>query len=840
MSAWASVLAAACAAALCTAAAADGVNSHKPQRVQLPAPFLPLAMTPEHLQVTSTPQTPTPPGSNIQPQSDLSSDLPHRPPSQPPSKLPAQPPQELPKQPECELPTLLRKEPPTRPAQKLVVQPSSGFPTQPLQASPTTTLPDRPPQPTMHLQTPPEINTQLLRQSSTQTALELPEKQLQESTQQFLELPRDLSTELPIQSPLELSTMQPPDLPNSPSLSPSQHPGRTFRPYMPSLPQPTIQEASEKPLQSSHSPPELSTQSPSTSSTQRSPHSSQRPPKSSTQQAPKSLPQPTWQSSKRTPSLQFTPLSSPQPLPQTLDSGKKCNCFHELPEWRWLDCSSRNRSIIQADDLCDEFATHVNLSHNRFLSLPENLGENVRSVNLSHNLLTTIPRSPPLHPKTRTLDLSFNRITNSSDELRDMLYMSSLYVQGNRLQSLDFLPSPCALNVLLASHNQLRSLEGPLFFCVLAVEIDLSWNQLNELSKNVIRNLYYLRTLHLVHSGLTNIPPGVFGVSLYLRYVDLSQNKLTTLPSRAFDGGFIETILLDKNKISSLPNDTFSKRYSYSIKKISLAQNKLKTIPEGLFSELDSLEHLNVNQNYFRYLPNGIFDGLNLTEIGLRLNLLDNLPPRLFSGLKNLKRIDLGGNQLASVPDDLLSGLSDLKLLDVSDNLLTTVPSGLFNGVKSIEVLDLSFNQLSTFSGSQLEGLHHVEWLYLKGNQLKELPVFDAKWPQVVRFHVEKNHIEELSEAAVRSWLGDGSRARRVSLGGRQWLRSVASLRWVVGDPHATAIVNVADCRCGFVNRGRAHLFFCASVSCPADAANWVDAASRTATSTRRRRHTDS
>nr|AAZ16359.1 variable lymphocyte receptor B [Eptatretus burgeri] len=78
---------------------------------------------------------------------------------------------------------------------------------------------------------------------------------------------------------------------------------------------------------------------------------------------------------------------------------------------------------------------------------------------------------------------------------------------------------------------------------------------------------------------------------------------------------------------------------------LSLYDNKLQSLPHGVFDKQTQLKELHLNQNQLQSLPNGVFDKLTkLTALGLHTNQLKSVPDGIFDRLTSLQRIYLFNN----------------------------------------------------------------------------------------------------------------------------------------------------------------------------------------------------
>nr|AAZ16374.1 variable lymphocyte receptor B [Eptatretus stoutii] len=102
---------------------------------------------------------------------------------------------------------------------------------------------------------------------------------------------------------------------------------------------------------------------------------------------------------------------------------------------------------------------------------------------------------------------------------------------------------------------------------------------------------------------------------------------------------------------------------------LRLDNNKLQSLPSGVFDELTKLTKLDLNSNQLQSLPNGVFDKLTqLTALSVSQNQLQSLPNGVFDKLTQLTTLYLYENQLKSVPDGIFDRLTSLQSLYLESN----------------------------------------------------------------------------------------------------------------------------------------------------------------------------
>jgi len=149
-------------------------------------------------------------------------------------------------------------------------------------------------------------------------------------------------------------------------------------------------------------------------------------------------------------------------------------------------------------------------------------------------------------------------------------------------------------------------------------------NQAGSLKKH-IETAEKTGALNFTDKGLEKFPPELFKVEGNLRNLDLSNNKIASLPSNIGSFKAMKNLSLAKNRISSLPDD---------------------------MGKMAKLENLNISHNLLQSIPSSFQQLKSLREICLSFNHLTNIPPSLL-GLKQLNILDLSDNKITRIPGDI-------------------------------------------------------------------------------------------------------------------------------------------------------------------------------------------
>ncbi|XP_066302912.1 chondroadherin-like protein [Branchiostoma lanceolatum] len=229
-------------------------------------------------------------------------------------------------------------------------------------------------------------------------------------------------------------------------------------------------------------------------------------------------------------------------------------------------------------------------------------------------------------------------------------------------------------------------------------KLDLSGNRITSLPKMVFDGLSRLDTLDLSDNKISSIDAGAFGGLGYsVDTLDLSNNELVTLEKGVFRGlrGLLKIYLSDNNLIE-LKNNSFGTHRSLSI--FNCNNNKLTTIDAGFFSRYPKLAYLYLSRNNLASLPPGVFDNLSkLWSLDLSNNELESLDDAaIFKDLSGAGFIDLRLNKLKRLASGIFSksNLIKLKFLALQNNSLSVIENGAFDNLPSLQSLDLQYNPL--------------------------------------------------------------------------------------------------------------------------------------------------
>ena len=236
----------------------------------------------------------------------------------------------------------------------------------------------------------------------------------------------------------------------------------------------------------------------------------------------------------------------------------------------------------------------------------------------------------------------------------------------------------------------------------------------------------------LSHNAFQRLTPRIFVDSSVISKLTMQTNRLRTVECLT-SMAKIRTLILSKNRITTLPNGTFNE--SMPLSELDLSHNRLS-----------SVEHLKVLTN--------------LRSLRLQYNRIHSIPGHVLQKLENLEVLDIQHNIISvidSTPDNivlesLICRINNIKSFDFFQPVAKHVTYSLNIGgnpiqqvnISHINAVYLSLENCSIHTIHALNKLEHVRYIFLDNNFIKYIAantIFDL--PNVFQINLKHNLIEQ-------------------------------------------------------------------------------------------------
>jgi len=391
------------------------------------------------------------------------------------------------------------------------------------------------------------------------------------------------------------------------------------------------------------------------------------------------------------------------------------------------------------------------------------------------------------HLNLSGLQLPLEKITDLLQTFNSSLVSLRLHSLGD-VKVRTLIRNVCLISSLkflgLQWNNIISISKDEMQFCTQLTELDLSNNRLNSVPA-IVSSLPGLHLLDLSFNQIKNISCVDFSNLTQLRTLQIIRNDISLIENFAFkDLKNLVTLTIGSNRL--LLNGYFKKDL-HKLESLDMANNKLDSVHSGDFESLKSLRNLSLSDNQILFIEPGSFNGLtNLIFLNLQSNKLSqsSLKDSVFSSLPNLKTLLLNNNYfsydsqeaLAQPPFQHLKKLKTLNIFSQGHKGMRYLPSNLFKGLWSLEelqaenlnindlhpdtftytpylwVLDLSRNDFISLTTKVFLPLTVLKTLHLSKVGLQSLDfLINANFSKLHLLHVSKNALSVINETLIQS-----------------------------------------------------------------------------------------
>ncbi|XP_030623053.1 leucine-rich repeats and immunoglobulin-like domains protein 3 [Chanos chanos] len=209
------------------------------------------------------------------------------------------------------------------------------------------------------------------------------------------------------------------------------------------------------------------------------------------------------------------------------------------------------------------------------------------------------------------------------------------------------------------------------------------------------------------------------GLPSWITQLDLSHNRLQSLHRSLFTNlQHLSEIKLNNNELEAIPD---LGPYVGNITSLILANNKISKISPEQLRPLVALETLDLSYNNIVELRSGSFPPLPLKNLYLNNNRISTLELGCFNNLSStLQVLRLSRNRLSTIPAKIFQ-LPNLQHLEMNRNRVRRIEGLTFHGLHALRSLTMQRNGITRLMDGAFWGLSSMEVLQLDYNNLTEV-----------------------------------------------------------------------------------------------------------------------
>ncbi|XP_062339046.1 leucine-rich repeat-containing G-protein coupled receptor 5-like isoform X1 [Osmerus eperlanus] len=294
-------------------------------------------------------------------------------------------------------------------------------------------------------------------------------------------------------------------------------------------------------------------------------------------------------------------------------------CFSGLVSLRhlWLDDNALTEVPVYALGTLPSLQA-MTLALNRITHIPDRAFANLSSLvvlHLNNNRISSLGTLSfqGLH-NLETLDLNYNSLEEFPVAIRALSHLKELGFHSNSIQSIPehaFTGNPSLLTIFF--YDNPIQFVGRSAFQHLPELRTLSLNGAAEITEFPdLTGTMSLESLTITGARITSLPRNVCDQLPNLQVLDLSYNRIQSLPSLRGCEKILK-IDLHHNEIEEVHEDTF--QGLALLRSLDLAWNKLTLLDEQSFTSLPALAKLDLTSNQLSYLPVSGLHGLTQLKL---------------------------------------------------------------------------------------------------------------------------------------------------------------------------------------------------------------------------------
>lgn len=339
---------------------------------------------------------------------------------------------------------------------------------------------------------------------------------------------------------------------------------------------------------------------------------------------------------------------------------------------------------------------------------------NVEYLGIGDNELEEVPKHMLNHmPVVKTLDIGRCRIRSVlQDDFKGTQMLTNLFMPSNNITRIDRTTFPLGLVTLHLGRNQIENLNGTLRNLNKLESLFINMNRISSL-ENELPESNRIKLIIAQNNRLERLPESMRNMNK-LETLYIQQNRITSLDRILRNAHNLNELYASNNRIESLARDEF--QLATKLEELYMCSNEIKSL-NGSLLPLKELYKANFSYNAIEEFSMDEIRGLlKLKQLDLSNNHIRKLSGRQENNIdKNSYLIDfyLDYNELTTL-DGALMGLNSLRILGLTHNRLERILPEDFIGLEKLEILELSHNRLLTLREMQtVSGLKKLSLMFL-------------------------------------------------------------------------------------------------------------------------------
>ncbi|RNA21015.1 chaoptin [Brachionus plicatilis] len=451
--------------------------------------------------------------------------------------------------------------------------------------------------------------------------------------------------------------------------------------------------------------------------------------------------------------LSLALFSCPFQTCQTVQAGSSCLIDCQLPGGQFPTLGNQtiksvsqmilaNVSFIPDDSFADLDIAELKIDGSNLHNISDNAFRKNKKI---RRLLMSALKSPNviadnslkhLENSTKSLTLSNNRLDSESlnqhlKKFKFLRKMQYLNLRNNKLYRINSDLSDFAnLDYLDLMNNSIFDLN----ITANLTNLQLSHNNMIELTRNMFNNMKFLTCLNLSSNLVEVLGTGVFADLKQLKELYLKDNRIQLIePDWINPNNSLKMLDLSNNLI-----ENFSIKNFINLKYLNLSRNKIKFISD--IGPAIKLLSLDISGNLFESVPVELSQ--NSEVINLSRNRMKNLHFLKNMNCSNLKYLDVSHNLIESIFPQDFQGCKSLKNLNVSNNRIRIME---FPYLEKLTLLDVQSNHLVYLNRATLINLPNLEKFYASNNKILVLDSssFNNN-SRLIELHLNRNHLSKI------------------------------------------------------------------------------------------------